>query len=219
VAYDRSGTGQSPWDGQSPTPQRANQRLKTLLESLKVPSPFILVGHSWGGALARYFAGEYPQMVKAILYIDPTDVTMTEPMWQQMFVSFGATAKDLEAFFAVMDSSTRSQPDAIRAEALMMMELLRSRTLEERHLKPAPRIPSSVLLASRVAPLPKGMLPFDGDAYARALQNARVNGLRAWTQGSGRYLVVDGTGHFVHRDAPDVVIKEIQRLIDGTRAQ
>lgn len=33
VAYDRSGTGQSRWDGQSPTPQRANQRLRKLLES------------------------------------------------------------------------------------------------------------------------------------------------------------------------------------------
>ena len=58
VAYDRSGTGQSPWDGQPPTPQRANQRLKRLLELLGVPSPFVLVGHSWGGALARYFAGD-----------------------------------------------------------------------------------------------------------------------------------------------------------------
>jgi len=219
VAYDRSGTGQSPWDGQSPTPQRANARLKKLLELMGVPSPIILVGHSWGGALSRYFAGEYPQMVTAILYIDPTDVTMTEPMWRQMFASFGATAKDLEAFFAVMDTSTRNQPGAIRAEALVMMELLRSRTLEERHLKPAPNIPSSVLLASRVASLPKGMVPFDGDAYARALQAARLSGLRQWTQPSGRYLVVDGAGHFVHRDAPDIVIKEIQSLIDGTRAR
>lgn len=217
VAYDRSGTGQSPWDGQSPTPQRANQRLKKLLESLGVPSPFILVGHSWGGALARYFAGEYPQMVQAILYIDPTDVTMTEAMWQQMFASFGATAKDLDAFFAVMDTSTRSAPTAVRAEVMVMADLLRTRKLEERDLKPAPNIPTSVLLASRVASLPKGMVTFDGDAYVRALQNARVNGLRQWARGSGRYLVVDGAGHFVHRDAPDVVVKEIQRLIDGTR--
>jgi len=219
VAYDRSGTGQSPWDGRPPTPQRANQRLKKLLESLGVPSPFILVGHSWGGALARYFAGEYPQLVQAILYIDPTDVTMTEAMWQQMFASFGATAKDLDALFAAMDTSTRNAPAAVRAEVLVMIDLLRARQLEERDLKPAPHIPSSVLLASREASLPKGMVSFDGDAYVRALQNARINGLRQWARGSGRYLVVDGAGHFVHRDAPDVVIKEIQSLIDSTRAQ
>jgi pimeloyl-ACP methyl ester carboxylesterase len=219
VAYDRSGTGQSPWDGQPPTPQRINQRLRKLLETLRVPAPFILVGHSWGGAMARYFAGEYPQMVKAILYIDPTDVTMTEPMWQALFESFGATAKDMEAFFAVMDTSTRKMPGAVRAEALVMMDLLRTRTVEERQLKPAPSVPSSVLLASRVVALPKGMVPFDGAAYAKALQNARVIGLRQWTHGSGRYLVVEGAGHFVHRDAPDVVVNEIKSLIDGSRAR
>ena len=220
VAYDRSGTGQSPWDGQPPTPQRANQRLKKLLESLGVPTPFILVGHSWGGALARYFVGEYPQTVKAILYIDPTDITMTEPMWHQLFASFGATAKDFDAFFATMESSIQAAPAAVRAESSMLTNLLRTRTLEERHLKPVPIFPSSVLLAGRVASLPKSMvLPFDGDAYVRALQKARVDALRQWTQGSGRYVVVDGAGHFVHRDAPDLVIEEIRRLVDGTRAQ
>jgi pimeloyl-ACP methyl ester carboxylesterase len=219
VAYDRFGTGQTPWDGEPPTPQRANQRLKKLLESLGVSSPVILVGHSWGGALARYFVGEYPQMVKAILYIDPTDVTMTETMWQQLFASFGATTKDLDAFFTAMDTSTRSQPAAVRAQVLVMMDLLRTSKLEERHLKPAPNIPSSVLLASRVIPLPKGTVTFDGAAYARALQDARLKGLRLWAHGSGRYLVVDGAGHFVHVDAPDVVITEIKRLIDSTRAQ
>jgi pimeloyl-ACP methyl ester carboxylesterase len=100
-----------------------------------------------------------------------------------------------------------------------MMDLLRTRTLDERHLKPAPKIPTSVLIASRVVPLPKGMVPFDGEAYARALQNARVTGLRPWAHTGGRYLVVDGAGHFVHRDAPDVVIREIRSLIDATRTQ
>ena len=214
IAYDRPGTGQSPWSGQLLTPQPANQRLKRLLDSLGVTQPVVLVGHSWGGALARYFAGEYPTMVKAILYIDPTDVTMTEPMWQQMFMSFGATARDLDAFFAVMDTSTKDLPPAVRAESMMMMELLRTTTLEERRLKPAPNVPTSVLLASRVMPLPKGMVPFDGAGYAKALQNARVSGLRAWAHDGGRYLVVDGAGHFVHQDAPDVVISEIRRLVD-----
>ena len=217
VAYDRPGTGQSPWDNQPFTPLRANQRLKKLLESLKVPGPIILVGHSWGGALSRYFVAEYPDMVKAVLYIDPTDVAMTEPMWQQMFASFGASVKDLDAFFAVMDTSTKNLPPAVRAESLAMMELMRTQTLEERRLKPAPQIPSSVLLASRIASLPKGMVPFDGEAYAKALQSARVSALPSWSRSGGQFLVVEGTGHFVYRDAPDVVVKEIQRLIDGPR--
>lgn len=212
VAYDRPGTGQSPWRDHSLTPQSANQRLKKLLDALNVTEPVVLVGHSWGGALARYFAGEHPHMVKAVLYIDPTDVFMTEPMWHQMFASFGATAKDVDAFFAVMDSSTKNLPPAVRAESMMMMELLRTPTVDERRVKPAPKVPSSVLLASRIAPLPKGMVPFDGAAYAKALQSTRVDALRSWAANGGRYVVVDGAGHFVYRDAPDVVIEEIHSL-------
>jgi pimeloyl-ACP methyl ester carboxylesterase len=219
VAYDRPGTGKSPWDGQPLTPPHANQRLRKLLDAMGVPAPIVLVGHSWGGALARYFAGEYPQLVKAILYIDPTDVTMTEPMWQQMFASFGATARDLDAFFAVMDTSTKDLPPAVRAESMMMMQLLRTSTVEERQLKPAPEVPSSVLLASRIAPLPKGMVPFDGEAYARALQDARVTALPAWVKGNGRFLVVEGAGHFVYRDAPDVIVAEIERLMKAAPAR
>ena len=217
VAYDRSGTGQTPWDGQPPTPQRVNQRLKKLLDSLAITSPIVLVGHSWGGALSRYFVGEYPQSVRAVLYLDPTDVTMTEQMWIGMFESFGATAKDLDTFFTAMNASTATQPPAVRAEVAVLMDLLRTRPLEERQLKPAPSIPASVFLASRIAPLPKGMVPFDGDAYVKALQNVRADRLRQWVQGSGRYLVVEGAGHFVHRDAPDLVIEEIRRLIGTAR--
>jgi pimeloyl-ACP methyl ester carboxylesterase len=217
LAYDRSGTGQSPWDGEPPTPQRVNQRLKKLLVSLAIASPVVLVGHSWGGALGRYFAGEYPQLVKAILYVDPTDVTMTLPVWEQLFASFGATPKDLEAFFSNMETSVKDLPPAVRAESLTLMNVLRTRTIEERQLKPVPKIPSSVLLASRIAPFPKGMVTFDGDAYVKALQNTRVERLREWAHDGGRYAVVDGAGHFVHRDAPEVVIEEIRRLVTGAR--
>ena len=41
VTYDRPGTGQSPWDDQPLTPQRANVRLKRVLESLKVSEPIL----------------------------------------------------------------------------------------------------------------------------------------------------------------------------------
>ena len=217
VAYDRSGTGQSPWDGQPPTPQRTNQRLKKLLDSLGVSSPFILVGHSWGGALARYFAGEYPQMVKAILYIDPTDVMMTEPMWEQMFASFGATAKDLEAFFEAQDASTRSAPAAVRAQVVVMMDLLRTRTLEERSLETGAQC-SVVGAACKSRRTPA---QGNGDVRRRRIRQGLAERARQWSSSmgarNGRYLVVDGAGHFVHRDAPDVVIKEIERLIVQSR--
>src|SRR5574341_383824 len=70
VAYDRSGTGQSEWDSLPPTPERIVARLQRLLTSLGAAPPYVLVGHSWGGALIRYFAGAYPTAVAAMVYID-----------------------------------------------------------------------------------------------------------------------------------------------------
>jgi pimeloyl-ACP methyl ester carboxylesterase len=37
IAYDRSGTGQSDWDGLPPTPERIASRLRRLLADLGVP--------------------------------------------------------------------------------------------------------------------------------------------------------------------------------------
>jgi pimeloyl-ACP methyl ester carboxylesterase len=77
VAYDRAGTGQSAWDALPPTPDRVATRLSRLLSQIGVDPPYVLVGHSWGGALVRYFAGQHPRDVIGVLYIDPTDITVT----------------------------------------------------------------------------------------------------------------------------------------------
>jgi pimeloyl-ACP methyl ester carboxylesterase len=73
VAYDRAGTGQSTWDSLPPTPERVAARLRRLLDVLGVPPPYVLVGHSWGGVLIRYFGGSFPRDISGMVYIDPTD--------------------------------------------------------------------------------------------------------------------------------------------------
>jgi pimeloyl-ACP methyl ester carboxylesterase len=77
IAYDRPGTGESEWDCEPPTPDHVVARLHGLLAELGVEPPFVLVGHSWGGALARYFAGIHPEDVDGVLYLDPTDITLS----------------------------------------------------------------------------------------------------------------------------------------------
>ena len=50
LAYERSGIGQSEWDGLPSTPERVVTRLQRLLAELEIPPPYVLVGHSWGGS-------------------------------------------------------------------------------------------------------------------------------------------------------------------------
>ena len=70
-AYDRAGFG---WSERGPTPHDARQsmqELHTLLGKAGVPAPYILVGHSYGGNVARLYVAEYPAEVVGMVLVDP----------------------------------------------------------------------------------------------------------------------------------------------------
>lgn len=69
-AYDRSGLG---WSEPGPGPYDAEQavaELHALLEAAGVARPFVYVGHSLGGMLARVYHRRYPEELAAAVYID-----------------------------------------------------------------------------------------------------------------------------------------------------
>jgi pimeloyl-ACP methyl ester carboxylesterase len=59
-SYDRAGLG---WSDLGPHPRTMRQvtwELHALLEKAEVKPPFVLVGHSWGGIMARLYAFTFP---------------------------------------------------------------------------------------------------------------------------------------------------------------
>jgi pimeloyl-ACP methyl ester carboxylesterase len=72
VSYDRAGLGGSdPAPGPRGLPHLAAD-LTALLETLDVREPVVLVGHSWGGPLVRLAAETRPDLVRAMVLVDPT---------------------------------------------------------------------------------------------------------------------------------------------------
>jgi pimeloyl-ACP methyl ester carboxylesterase len=66
-SYDRAGLG---WSDLGPHPRTLKQvvwELRTLLEMAEVPPPYLLVGHSAGGILARLYAFTYPSDVVGLV--------------------------------------------------------------------------------------------------------------------------------------------------------
>jgi pimeloyl-ACP methyl ester carboxylesterase len=71
--YDRAGFGESLNYSRLPRRPRDAQdqarELEQLLENGRIQKPYVLVGHSWGGALARLYAGSHKD-VKAVVFVD-----------------------------------------------------------------------------------------------------------------------------------------------------
>jgi pimeloyl-ACP methyl ester carboxylesterase len=69
--YDRAGLG---WSDAGPRPRtagRSAEELHTLLARAGVAPPFVLVGHSFGGLVARVFAHRYRSEVAGLVLVDP----------------------------------------------------------------------------------------------------------------------------------------------------
>ncbi len=70
-AYDRGGFGGS---DRAPLPRTAGRmadELHALLSSAGEPPPFVVVGHSFGGLVARIFAARYRAVTAGLVLVDP----------------------------------------------------------------------------------------------------------------------------------------------------
>ncbi len=74
VSYDRAGLG---WSEDCGTPRTVGTlcgQLENLLAKAGILPPFILVGHSFGGLVARAFAHRNPGQTAGLLLVDPVSV-------------------------------------------------------------------------------------------------------------------------------------------------
>src|SRR5215831_12443533 len=76
-AYDRPGVLHldQTFSRSDPVPQPTSAQdgvndLVALLKAADVPGPYVLVAHSLSGTIARVFAGEHPDEVKGIVFVD-----------------------------------------------------------------------------------------------------------------------------------------------------
>lgn len=89
ISYDRSGLGRSP-----AATQRSLEALVADLEQVVqayAPQGAIIVGHSYGGIMARALTARQPQLVKALVLVDPSS--------EFVGAQIGPLGKRLEALF------------------------------------------------------------------------------------------------------------------------
>jgi pimeloyl-ACP methyl ester carboxylesterase len=97
--FDRAGEG---WSGRGAGPQDAHQvsfDLHELLRTAQVPGPYLLAGHSIGGAYALVYAAMYPRQVAGMALIDSSSPDQFDlpdyPRFYSMWRRIGALLPSL----------------------------------------------------------------------------------------------------------------------------
>jgi pimeloyl-ACP methyl ester carboxylesterase len=214
VAYDRAGLGQSAWDNKTPTPKHVTERLSQLLKKIGAEPPYLLVGYSWGGALARYFAGYYPSEIAGIVYVDPSPI-VTQSFADELapFDSVGAGRAEYDALWNGFTALFKNASPAVSEETKIMRSLM-EQDIKDRDLRPVPDVPVVVLVAAKPYP-PFMQLPYDQQEHFRIDVRHRVRKLQEWALGSkrGTLVVSNHSTHAVPREDYDLIIWAINRVL------
>jgi len=187
------------------TGRHTARELKALLDGLKLPDSYLVVGHSYGVKIARLFASAYPESTKSIVLID------------------GNHEDWVEDFRAVMTESERQQFDDMRASFPggdlpggrgCEMAVLETTIQQLRAIDVTLDVPLVVLTAKdrELSPFHKSLSEETLKKFHQLkLENPKKH-LRLSTE--GRHIIVENSGHHVHTDRPLVVIDAILSLID-----
>lgn len=235
VIYDRGGAG---WSDPVRLPRSAAEvaeELHMLLSAADVPPPYILVGHSLGGAYARRFSQLFPDEVAGVLYLDPAHEAYAtlppRPFLEQVRMGLAALPALLNArrFYRPLFSRMYATwPDAMR-ETLVEYHLrawrkslqeaanLNREVLPEIAAGGAPAHLTIVLTAMGIDPF---MAPFMPAAQLRELNAKKAGFYSAFAalapRGENR-LLADAGHSTLHTDRPDAVVAAVRDLITWSR--
>ena len=211
-AYDRPGTtlgtDQFSRSDAVPMPRSAADAvgdLHQLLAAARVPGPYVMVGHSTGGLIARLYAASYPDQVVGLVLVDAIAETMQTLLTPEQWAQYNglllvapppelASYRDLETIdfdvsFAQMRAAAVARP-----------------------LRP---LPFAVLSKGQRFALPSDLPPGLGDAVERAWQASQD-----WLAGllpDTRHVVVADSSHYIQVERPQVVIDAVEQVVAAVR--
>ena len=212
-AYDRPGTflvtGDATEDFEpsrsDPVPQPTTLQdgvadLHALLKASGERGPYVVVGHSMGGAMARLYASEYPQDVSGLVLIDytPYDArkSMTDEQWALWKPLLGSPSEEELALYPDLEwfNAQLNLQQALAAAPLKPMPLIVLSADEPLDLTPYVEDGSLPLTAEEAEAF--GKLLFQAFVDARADLVSQVPG--------ARHITNTHSGHYIHQEHPSL---------------
>jgi pimeloyl-ACP methyl ester carboxylesterase len=175
--------------GEKRTAEDAAALLRRILDETNTPGPYVLVGHSIGGLYMLEFARDYPELVAGMVLVD-----VRLP---------GFTERCLEAGV----SPCLPPKSALLVAPLHVQAEIRGiRTSENNAPQPEDlgHIPAVFLAATEPPP-----------GASREGQPVWLTVQREFAEAmpNGHLVIVEGSGHYIQRDAPEQVVDAIRGLV------
>lgn len=238
VLYDRAGTG---WSDRADLPRTSTEvttELRAVLQVVGTPAPYILVGHSLGGAFARHYAQRFPHEVAGLLLLDPLhedspkywpEETRQGAGQLEAMASAELPPAMIEAYRALFEQKFGTWPDQVRlALVARHLEAWRVGILEAMSLDTViaelanggsiPDVPLVVMTAMGIDPAQSAFAP---EAVQQKINDGKrtLNELIARSTSRGQHVVVQDAAHaWMTMDQPDAVLRALRELLNAVRA-
>ncbi|MFG1628321.1 alpha/beta fold hydrolase [Kribbella sp. NPDC049227] len=233
IVYDRAGYGAS-----DPAPLSLDLQLGDLLAVLETVGPCVVVGHSWGGLLAQLATWARPGLVSGLVLLDPSH----EILWSELLTGDGRAEVGRHPSRTASASEDPRSADVLKFGRELATDVARSVGGDERlqgllveacrsyletdeqlftYLDEFPMILDHVddLAARRThgvwPELPVVVLtatkgrPADSTEQVTAVLDELVATV------NGRHTVVPDSGHHIHLDRPDLVVRAVRDVAPG----
>jgi pimeloyl-ACP methyl ester carboxylesterase len=217
--YDRAGYGASdPVSAPRSIDDRATD-LHALLVAASIPSPYVLVAHSYGGFIIRRFADRYPALAAGLVLVDtPEEVYFFRPeildfytKASRMMKIAGVAAKlgvlrlaakywSLDAFGLPFVRAAEYSATVDDIDSLQRIDgaMVRSGGFGSLQAKPLAVITHGQAFPEPFAILEKGWSA--GQSRLAALSTA------------GELIVAEKSNHMIQHDQPELVVETIRRV-------
>jgi len=239
--YDRAGLG---WSEPSPQPRTAAtivEELHTLLVNGAITGPYVLVGHSIGGAYVRLYAHTYPESVVGMVLVDSSheeqsarlpaaivqlgqqgtaeqqrELALYKPLARMGLLALAHTWLPANP---MLPAATQATEQALIADPNYLDTLFVEQDSAEANLGEVAaaqittvgNIPLIVLSAGQHM-LPGGAIPTElVEEMAHMWQQLQAE--LAMRSPQGQQVAVAESGHYIHLEQPQVVIDAIDQVV------
>lgn len=198
-SYDRSGLGGSELIDTARTFENMTTELDQILDSEKIEGPFILVGHSLGCMLAKYYNHTHKGKVIGMILIDPGH---EDQLKESLAIRSDADRRFLDSLAHTIDPSW---PIGTQGE-------IRYTDYNDGLSKTIPSlsIPVTVLTST----MWNKQIEEDY-LITRADMDIKIRLVNGWVDSvpNAKHILTEKSGHYIHLSEPQLVIDAIQEVL------